>query len=246
VGFTRSQREFVEDASYVLRDPLTTCRGYLELLGDDPEERRRMIAVVLEELDRMGKMVDQLELLAEAEQPDLLQPDWIDLVLFADELLTKVSALASRRWRLEPIAEGMIYGDRDRLTEAVMNLALNAVQHTTAEDTVAIGTSLSEDGDEARLWVRDTGTGISVSDQAQIFDRFTRGRDAHLRYRGAGLGLAIVRAIAEAHGGRTELESSLGDGSTFTIIIPRHPQRTSGQGSGSWSLKTMRESIPPR
>jgi signal transduction histidine kinase len=102
-----------------------------------------------------------------------------------------------------------------------MNLAHNAVQHTLPDETVAIGTSLSEE--ELRLWVRDTGTGISVSDQARIFNRFTRGTGAHLRYRGGGLGLAIVKAIAEAHGGRVDLESRLGEGSTFTIILPRHP-----------------------
>jgi two-component system OmpR family sensor kinase len=114
------------------------------------------------------------------------------------------------------------------LTEALMNLAHNAVQHTAVEDTVAIGTSLTED--EARLWVRDTGSGVPVSDQERIFERFTRGTGAHRLYRGGGLGLAIVRAIAEAHGGRVELESRLGEGSTFTIVVPREP--TDGAAGG--------------
>ena len=74
--------------------------------------------------------------------------------------------------------------------------------------------------DEVRVWVRDTGTGIPVADQATIFDRFTRGAGAHRRYRGGGLGLAIVKAIAEAHGGHVELDSRLGEGSTFTIVVP--------------------------
>jgi signal transduction histidine kinase len=103
-----------------------------------------------------------------------------------------------------------------------MNLAHNAAKHTVADDTVAIGSAAS-DG-EARLWVRDTGRGIALSDQERIFDRFSRGRDAHRRYRGGGLGLAIVKAIAEAHGGRVELESRLGQGSTFTIVLPRPPR----------------------
>jgi two-component system, OmpR family, sensor kinase len=113
----------------------------------------------------------------------------------------------------------VIVADRHRLTEAVMNLAHNAVQHTRDQDAIAIGTALNDS--EIRLWVRDTGFGVSESDQARIFERFTRGRDAHRRYRGGGLGLSIVRAIAEAHGGRVELESRLGEGSTFTMVLPR-------------------------
>jgi two-component system, OmpR family, sensor kinase len=216
----RSQRQFTQDASHELRDPLTICRGHLELLGDDPEERRETIALVLDELDRMARIVDDLQLLAEAEQPDFLRSERVDLGLFAHELVTKASALAPRHWQLDETADEVTVAvDRHRLTEAVMNLAHNAAKHTVADDTIAIGTSAS-DG-EARLWVRDSGRGIPISDQARIFDRFSRGRDAHRRYRGGGLGLAIVKAIAEAHGGHVELESRLGEGSTFTIVVPR-------------------------
>jgi two-component system, OmpR family, sensor kinase len=83
---------------------------------------------------------------------------------------------------------------------------------------------------EVRIWVRDTGTGITVADQELVFERFKRGAGAHRRYRGGGLGLAIVKAIAEAHGGRVELDSRLGVGSTFTIVIPQ--ERTEGGGGG--------------
>jgi two-component system OmpR family sensor kinase len=220
-GVFRSQREFVQDASHELRDPLTICRGHLELLGDDPEERREAVSIVLDELDRMGRIVDDLQVLAEADQPDFLQPDWVDAGIFTDELAAKASSLAVRDWMLDRSAEGAFFGDRHRITEAVMNLAHNAVQHTLDGDAVAIGTAM--DGDELRISVRDTGTGIPVSDQQRIFERFTRGRTSHNRYRGGGLGLAIVKAIAEAHGGRVDLDSRLGEGSTFTIVIPRHP-----------------------
>jgi two-component system, OmpR family, sensor kinase len=108
--------------------------------------------------------------------------------------------------------------DRHRITEAVENLAHNAVQHTGPNDTIAVSATVL-DG-EARIAVRDTGTGIAMSDQARIFGRFTRGRGAQHRYRGSGLGLAIVRAIAEAHGGRVELDSRVGVGSEFTMVLP--------------------------
>jgi two-component system, OmpR family, sensor kinase len=219
----RGHREFVQDASHELRDPLTICRGHLELLGDDPDEQRQTIGLVIDELDRMGRMVDDLQLLAEAEQPDFVQLESLDLTVFAHELLAKAGALGSRRWTLDHAATGTVLADRHRLTEAVMNLAHNAVQHTHPDDTVAIGTELTHH--ECLIWVRDTGAGIPLSEQHRIFDRFSRGREASRRYRGGGLGLANVKAIAEAHGGRVELQSRLGEGSTFTIIIPRYPPR---------------------
>jgi signal transduction histidine kinase len=230
MGLTRSQQDFVQDASHELRDPLTICRGHLEVLGNDPEEQRRTIALVMDELDRMGKIVDDLQLLAEAEQPNFLRADRIDLGLFAHELMAKASALAPRLWSLDLAADGLFLADRDRLSEAMMHLAHNAVQHTAAEGSVAIGTSLTEE--HVRLWVRDTGPGISPRDQAPIFERFVRGRGAHRRYRGSGLGLAIVRVIAEAHGGRVELESQPGVGSTFTIVVPRHRGDAQSNGQG--------------
>jgi two-component system OmpR family sensor kinase len=219
----------VRDANHELRDPLTIIRGHLELMGDeDPAERQRTIKIVLDELDRIGRIVGDLQLLAEAEQPGFLHLEWIDAEPFSDELISKATALAPRNWALAQAAEGMFFADRHRLTEAVMNLAHNAVQHTTPDDTIAIGASLSND--EVRIWVRDTGAGISVSDQEVIFDRFTRGSDAHRRYPGGGLGLAIVKAVAEAHGGHVELESRLGEGSTFTIVVPK--QASEGLAGG--------------
>jgi two-component system, OmpR family, sensor kinase len=217
-----SQREFVDDANHELRDPITIVRAHLQLMDDDdPEERQRAVDLALDELDRMGKIVGDLKLLAEAQQPGFLEREWIDLAAFTSELASKASALASRQWAIDDEGDAAFLADRHRLTQAVMNLAHNAVKHTDDSDTVAIGTSVSED--EVHLWVRDTGTGIPMSDQARIFDRFTRGSGTHSRYPGSGLGLAIVKAIAEAHGGRVEVTSRLGEGSTFTIVLPRDP-----------------------
>ena len=221
MAITQIQREFVKDASHKLRDLITVCRGHLELIGDDPNHSRRTIALVMDELDRMGRMVDGMQLLAEAEQPEFLRPELTDLELFTHELTEKASALAARRWMLDHAADGCVVADRHRLTEAVLALTQNAVNHTSADDAIAIGTAMSEN--EWRLWVRDTGTGISDSDHERIFDHFARGIDAHRRYPGGGLGLAIVKAIAEAHDGRVEVESRVGEGSTFMIILSRNP-----------------------
>jgi two-component system, OmpR family, sensor kinase len=214
----RSQRDFVQDASHELRDPLTICSGHLELLSEEPEERQQTIALVVDELDRMGRIVDDLQLLADAEQPDFLRPTWFDFEPFTSELLAKAAALAQRGWTLDEAVDMELLADRHRLTEAIMNLCHNAVQHTVGHDTIAIGSSRV--GREVRLWVRDTGFGIAEAEQTRVFDRFRRGRSAHRRYRGSGLGLAIVRTIAEAHGGRMELHSRLGEGSTFTMVLP--------------------------
>jgi two-component system, OmpR family, sensor kinase len=216
----RSQREFVRDAGHELRNVLTICRGHLELISNDPEERRATIALVLNELKRMGRIMDDLQGLAEAEQPDFLRREPIDVELFAHELIVQASELDLRNWTLDNVSAGTLFADGQRLTEAVMNLIQNAVQHTLPEDTIALGVSQTED--ETRVWVRDTGPGIEPSDQSRIFERFLRGTNAHRHYRGSGLGLAIVKAIATAHRGRVELESRVGDGSKFTIVIPRH------------------------
>ena len=213
-----SQRAFVSDASHELRTPITIVRGHLELLGGDPEERRETIALVTDELDRMSRFVDDLLLLAKAERNDFLRIGEVELGALTDELLDKAIGLGRREWALEARGEALLRGDRQRLTQAVMGLAQNAVQHTGDGDAVWIGTGV--DGQFASLWVRDSGPGVAAEDQARVFERFARASASRRRSEGAGLGLAIVRAIAEAHGGRAELASQTGAGSTFTVIVP--------------------------
>jgi signal transduction histidine kinase len=213
-----SQRAFVSDASHELRTPITIVRGHLELLGDDPQERHETVTLVTDELDRMSRFVDDLLLLAKAEREDFLRIGPVELGALTDELLEKAQALGPRRWQLESRGEARLLADRQRLTQAIMGLAQNAVQHTADDDPVWIGSSV--DGMEAGLWVRDGGPGIPRRDQARIFERFARASGSRRRSEGAGLGLAIVRAIAEAHGGRVELTSRPGAGATFTVMIP--------------------------
>jgi two-component system OmpR family sensor kinase len=216
-----SQKAFISDAGHELRTPITIIRGHLELLGEDPEERRETIELVTDELDRMARFVDDLLLLAKAERPDFLRLEDLDLGLFTHEVFAKASALARRDWRLERIGRGRIVADRQRLTQALMNLSDNAAQHTAEGDRILLGVN-SVNG-ETRLWVRDSGPGIDRKEWDHIFERFTRGEVAARRRDGAGLGLAIVRAIATAHGGRVELASEVGEGSVFTIVVPSGP-----------------------
>jgi signal transduction histidine kinase len=212
-----AQRRFVDDASHELKTPLTIVRGNLELLDDDPEERARTLAAVSDELDRMGRIVDDLLLLAKHEQPDFLALTTVDLSTLTDELHAKAKALAPRQWVVDGRAKGRIVADRQRLTQALIQLAENAARFSKEGDVIALGSKIS--AREARLWVRDTGPGIPLVEQTEIFARFRRG-SSHKRTEGAGLGLAIVKAIAEAHHGRVVLESAPGSGSTFTIVLP--------------------------
>jgi signal transduction histidine kinase len=214
--FERQQR-FVDDAGHELRTPITIVRGHLELLEDDPDERRDTVALVMDELDRMARIVNDLLTLAKWEQPDFLATADVDLGLLVDDVIAKASALGVRDWKLDARADGAIVADRQRLTQALMQLAQNAVQHTREDDEIGLGAFVSDQ--EARLWVRDTGPGIPFEEQQRVFDRFYRADEAR-RSEGAGLGLSIVQAIARAHGGRLELSSVPGSGATFAIVLP--------------------------
>jgi signal transduction histidine kinase len=212
-----AQRRLVDDAGHELRTPITIVRGHLELLEDDPQARTETIALVMDELDRMGRIVNDLLLLAKSHERGFLQLDTVDVETLTDELHAKATALAPRDWTVASRGRGVIVADRQRLTQAIVQLAQNAVGHTRAGDPIALGSSV-EDG-EARFWVRDRGPGIPLDEQERIFDRFARGA-AERRSEGAGLGLAIVKVIAEAHHGRVELSSRPDVGSTFTVVVP--------------------------
>ncbi|GET39197.1 sensor histidine kinase [Microseira wollei] len=216
-----NQRNFIDDVGHELRTPITIIRGYLELLGSEIPKQRETIELVTDELDRMNRFVNDLLLLAKAEQPDFLMLELVDIGLLTEEIFAKAKALGDRNWRLEGKGKGRIVADRQRITQAIVNLAQNATQHTKEGDEIALGSTLIQG--KVHLWVRDTGAGISLADQKRIFERFARASASRRRPEGMGLGLAIVRAIAEAHGGSIELVSKPGAGSTFTLILPPEP-----------------------
>lgn len=221
-----TQRQFVDDAGHELRSPITVVRGHLELLSDDPEERRRTFALVDSELSRMGRIVSDLLMLAKAEQPDFVVRRPVEVAQTMLDIESKVQPLGDRRWHLMEVAEGTAWIDAQRVTQAMLQLATNAVEHTADGTTVQLGSRFIDEGPERMLslWISDQGTGVAPEDAPMIFDRFQRGtpsdKPGSARRGGAGLGLAIVRAIADAHNGSGWVRSVPGDGATFGIDLP--------------------------
>lgn len=216
-----SQRQLLNDVGHELRTPITIIRGHLELMGSTPEEQQETLDIVLDELDRISRFINELMLLAKAERPDFLQLETLELTPFTTELYAKITPLANRCWQLEATGTGCFIADRQRLTEAIFNLAQNAAQHTEVGDVIALGSAQRQD--QVYLWVCDTGAGIAPGDQQRIFERFVRGSQGYRRSENLGLGLSIVRAIAQAHGGRVDLSSYPAQGSTFTLVLPLQP-----------------------
>ena len=220
-----TQRRFIDDAGHELRTPITIIRGHLELMSDDPGDRKRTIELVTDELARMSRMVDDLLTLARTEQPDFLHPRLVDLDELTVRMYENARELAVRDWRLDGTAVGRATIDDQRLMQAILQLAANAARHTTDGAVVALGSVVQDR--EVRFWVRDSGPGVRPEERDRIFERFYRGRSGHQPTDGAGLGLSIVQAIADAHGGRVELDSTPGHGATFTVVVPvDHPERS--------------------
>lgn len=211
------QREFLDDAGHELKTPLTVLRGHLELLDpDDPAEVVETRELLLDETDRMSRLVGDLILLAKSDRPDFLRPREVDLDALTRDLVTKARGLGDREWVLDAVAERKLVADDQRLTQAVLQLADNAVKHTRDGDTVGIGSSYG--GGVVRLWVRDTGPGVAPGDRERIFERF--GRSAvPPGDEGFGLGLSIVGAIARAHGGSVAVEDAEPSGARFVITL---------------------------
>ncbi len=213
-----SQRQFIDDASHELRTPITVIRGHLELLGDDPGERETVQAIMLDELDRMSRMVNELLLLARAERPDFLQLAEVDIATVTRDVRAKATALADRRWLDGGCAEVDVVADGQRLTQAWMQLAQNAVQQTDEGASIEIGSRVR--GGILEVWVADSGPGVPVADRDTIFERFAVVGEDRRTAEHFGLGLPIVRAIAEAHHGRVRVETSSMGGALFTVELP--------------------------
>jgi signal transduction histidine kinase len=220
------QREFVADASHELRTPLTVIRGQLEVLAaqENPPtaEIRRVERLVQAEITRISRLVDDMLLLAQAEQHDFLRPESIDLQSFVSELWDGVSLTADRHFELGNVPSGTLRADPDRLAQALRNLARNAIEHTDSDTGLVRLEVVQEPAGRVRFSVIDDGPGIPADERERVFERFHRTDPARSRQAGgAGLGLAIVRAIAEAHGGQVRASDTLaGDGARLDLVVP--------------------------
>jgi signal transduction histidine kinase len=219
------QRAFVADASHELRTPLTVIQGQLEVLASQPapsgEEVRRVERLVQGEIARISRLVDDLLLLAKAEQTEFLRVRSIDLPIYVRDLWDGMSLLATRRFELGAIPPGTLRADPDRLAQALRNLVGNAIDHTDAGRGL-VRMCVQELG---HGWigfvVEDDGPGIEVDQRERVFDRFHRTDVARDRAAGGtGLGLAIVRAIAEAHGGRVAASAGRDGGARMELRLP--------------------------
>ncbi|MEU7277643.1 HAMP domain-containing sensor histidine kinase [Streptomyces sp. NPDC045431] len=214
-----AQRQFVDDAGHELRTPITIVRGHLELMGDDPAEQAETIRLVTEELDRMSRIVEDLLLLAKAERPDFVAPEPVQLGELTADVFVKARALGEREWVLDGVTDREAELDPQRITQAMVQLAQNAVQHTVPGQRIRIGSR--EVTGRIELYVADSGVGVPAEDAGVIFERFRRGssRRGTRTSGGAGLGLSIVKAIAEGHRGRVELRPTEGGGATFVLVL---------------------------
>ena len=213
------QERFLHDVSHELRTPITIARGHLELAqrengGGGPE-----VSVALDELQRVERIVEGLLALAKAGQPasaDSLCE--LDLGAFLEDVVMRWSEVAPRAWRVGALADGTLRADPDALRVALDALVENAVKHTLPADVIEVGSRAV--GGKVAIDVTDEGCGVRPEVRGEIFQRFARAdSDCGGPEDGLGLGLAIVDAIAKAHGGQCTLDAS-GAGSTFTLLLP--------------------------
>ncbi|HYN89154.1 MAG TPA: HAMP domain-containing sensor histidine kinase [Ardenticatenaceae bacterium] len=226
----RDQQRFVADVSHELRTPLTALQGTIHLLKRgairDPTEQQEALLTIESEVARLNRLVSDLLLLARADagrEEIERRPVELDTILLEVYIQGKHLAQASGRpvkFRLGHEDQATVLGDPDRLKQLLLNLVDNAIKYTP-EGEVVLSLFRGDPSGWVRLVVQDTGIGIPEESLPLLFRRFYRVDRARSReLGGSGLGLAIAEWIADAHGGRIEVESTEGLGSTFTIYLP--------------------------
>jgi two-component system, OmpR family, sensor kinase len=228
------QRQFLQDASHELRTPITIALCHAELIerasaGQSDQIIAGDARVVVDELMRLRRLTSRLLLLGATDGPDFLQPGPVDIAELMPETLHRWRN-TPRRWSLGALAEVQVEGDADRLTLALDALIENAVDHTGPDGQIELS-ARREDGTVV-ITVTDSGSGIPPAAVGQIFSRFARVDDGRSRTDGGfGLGLAVVKAIAEAHHGSARVRSTLGEGSAFELCLPE-PGASPGRVAG--------------
>lgn len=225
-------RDFVGDASHELRTPLTALGGFADVLlrgSADPVGARRLLEGLRREVDRMHRLVDDLLLLARLDAGAPLERRPVDVADLARSVAADLEVLAGDR-RLEVTGSGTASGDADRLRQVLLNLMSNAIRHTEESGHVRVVVDTDEEGVAVHVTVADDGEGMDEDLRRRALDRFARGNQAR-RGAGAGLGLAIVARIIEAHRGAVAIDSVVGQGTTVSVTVPRHAAHDLVQGS---------------
>jgi two-component system OmpR family sensor kinase len=211
------QERFLHDASHELRTPVTIARGHLELLRRE-QPNAPELEVALDELGRMERIVARLLLLAKSEQQGFVFEE-IDLEAFLADLFIRWSEVAPRAWRLDVDLAGRLRADPQALRNALDALLENAVKYTDPGDSIELAAH-ADGADGVVIEVSDSGSGVPPEALPRIFDRWARADSARTRERGgAGLGLAIVAAVARGHGGRCSVKP-LPRGTAFRLHLP--------------------------
>jgi signal transduction histidine kinase len=223
-GF-RSQRQFLDDAGHELRTPLTVLRGHLEVLDrEDPDDVAETREMLLDEIDRMSRLVNELILLAKSDRPDFVDLRPTPVATLLESVHRKATALGDRTWVLGDVPDPAttVPLDEQRITQALLQLCDNAVKHTGPADLITLsGAALPG---SLELFVDDSGRGVPLADRERIFERFGRSEVAAYD-EGFGLGLSIVKAIVEAHHGSVRVEDSPSGGARFVIRLPAEGSR---------------------
>ena len=220
-------KRFIADASHELRTPLTSIRGYADLWrqGGLPDGVARDDAMrrVEDESARMGRLVDDLLLLARLDEGIPLASNLVDLSKLASECVTDARVVDPERTiTLAGASPVEVVGDEDRLRQVISNLIVNARTHTPAKAAIHVRTART--GTEAIVEVRDEGSGMDAATAARVFDRFYRADPARSRSQGgSGLGLAIVAAIVSSHRGTVAVDTAPGRGARFVVALPLAP-----------------------
>lgn len=222
-GLFTSQQRFLADVSHELRTPLTVIKGNVDLIRRMKQFDEESLVSIDQEAGRLTRLVGGLLMLAQAESgklPLTFRPVELDILI--TEVFQEMRVISGNKVRvhLNEIDQMQVNGDRDRLKQVLINLVGNAIQYTPQDGDVYL--SVAKVADQARIICRDTGPGIPAEDLPHIFERFYRAEKSRTRGKatGFGLGLSITKWIVDHHGGRIEVDSKEGQGTTFAIWLP--------------------------
>jgi two-component system, OmpR family, sensor kinase len=216
-----TQRRFLQDASHQLKTPITIALGHSELLARSlaDNQDKRDINVIVGELNRLRTLSERLLQIAASANPDFLRPVPVELDQLLADVLWRWRPTADRHWQHGQLDEVTAMADPERLGLAIDALLENATQHTDKGDLIRLSAIRDDQSGYAVLMVQDTGSGIAPADLTHVFDRFATGSQP-AGHHGTGLGLALVRAVAEGHGGHVRAQSTPGIGSRFELLLP--------------------------